>query len=383
VDYHCLQSVRTNLICLFMSQWRILWRHIEYFLSRAAHKSELIATGAPASKAPAKMRGAFRAKGTSLAFAKPLIEKPKSGMEPIRPPPCDHRGRRVAKLLSSSGAAFPCHESTVIGGYSDRPLSPRPGSFFGAEAWQEMGGKREKRKIVMLSSDNSQQNAFQNPQQQNSQQGNLHQIVQQLLQTVQSQQSQQGLGSFGQGAYGQGAFGQGAFGAQFGQNWGGQQQRLSQQEVSNLLQQIAPVLPQIIAQAQLQQQQYQPMAAFGGGFGGGQRSLSPQDVGEVVRHLLPIIPQLLQSMQQQGGQYGYGQQNQFGFGQPGQGWQGQAAYGVGQQNPFQNMQQNPWQQGFGQQGFGQQRQLSHHDVNEVVRQLAEIIPQAYGQQQRF
>ena len=102
---------------------------------------------------------------------------------------------------------------------------------------------------------------------------------------------------------------------------------VTQQEVSNALQQIAPILPQIIAQAQQQNHMQQPMAAFGGGYGFNQRSLSQQDVNEVVRQILPIVPQLLQQQQ------GYGQ---GGFGQQGLGWQGQSAYGNPQQNtgPF-------------------------------------------------
>jgi hypothetical protein len=209
----------------------------------------------------------------------------------------------------------------------------------------------------MLHSESSQQNAF---QQQTSPQvaAALQQLAQALQQNQQTQQGGLGQGQFGQGAFGQGAFGQNTpFGT--GQNWGGQRQ-ISQQEVSNALQQIAPILPQIIAQAQQQNQGQQPLAAFGGsGYGFGQRSLSQQDVNEVVRQILPIVPQLLQQQQ------GYGQ---GGFGQQGSGWQGQAAYGI-------NSQQNIGP-------FGQhqhQRQLSPQDVNEIARQLAEVIPVAYGQ----
>jgi hypothetical protein len=227
----------------------------------------------------------------------------------------------------------------------------------------------------MIHSENAQQNAFQNPQQTAS----LHQLVQSLQSLLQNQQGQQsgfGQGGIGQGGYGQGAFGQGmgqgAYGqgsGQGGQNWGSQRQ-LSQQDVSNVLQQIAPILPQIVAQAQ-QQQYQQPLAAFGGGYGQ-QRSLSQQDVSEVVRQILPIVPQLLQSMQQQthgqtgGGQQGFGQQ---GSGQHG-GWQGQPAFGFGQQH-------NPWQQ------TQHQRQLSPQDVNEIVQQLTQVIPLAFGAQQRM
>src|SRR5258708_12634801 len=74
----------------------------------------------------------------------------------------------------------------------------------------------------------------------------------------------QATGGFGQAAYGQqygqyggqpsiGAFGYG-WGAQpqgWGQQWGGLQQRqLSQQDVSEGVRQLVPVLPQILAQAQ-------------------------------------------------------------------------------------------------------------------------------------
>jgi hypothetical protein len=217
----------------------------------------------------------------------------------------------------------------------------------------------------MIHSETSQQNAFQNPQQTSPQvAAALQQLAQTLQQNQQTQQGGLGQGLFGQGAFGQGVYGQNTpFGT--GQNWGGQRQ-VSQQEVSNVLQQIAPILPQIIAQAQQQTHMQQPMAAFGGGYGFNQRSLSQQDVNEVVRQILPIIPQLLQ--QQQG--YGQGQQGlgQQGYGQQGFGWQGQGAYGNPQQNTGL----------FGQQ-HQHQRQLSPQDVNEIARQLAEVIPLAYGQ----
>ncbi|HEY1943483.1 MAG TPA: hypothetical protein VGH40_15325 [Roseiarcus sp.] len=209
----------------------------------------------------------------------------------------------------------------------------------------------------MMHSDNLLQNAFQNP-------------TVTPNPSLFGQSAPQPQGQFGQAAMGQGAYG--AFGnpmggqSAAGGGWGAPQRQLSQQDVSNILQQIAPVLPQIIAQAQ--QNQYQPMAAYGGGFGG-QRSLSPQDVSEVVRQILPIIPQLVQSMQQQGGQMGLGQLGlgQMGLGQGGQGmsghgWQGQAAYGGVQQTPFQ--QQQPISQ-----------RLTHHDVHDIVRQLSDLIQQ--------
>ena len=186
----------------------------------------------------------------------------------------------------------------------------------------------------MMHSEHLQQNLFPNPQGQYFAQGTI-----------------------GQGAYG--GFGNSLNGGQLnaGWGWGGAPRQLSQQDVSAILQQIAPILPQIIAQAQQHQHPYQAMAAYGGGFGA-QRTLSPQDVSEVVRQILPVIPQLMQSTQQPGAWGG-------GFGLPGQAWQGLAAYGVGpQQNPFQPLQQP--------------RQLSQQDVNEIARQLSEVIQQSYG-----
>ena len=100
----------------------------------------------------------------------------------------------------------------------------------------------------MMHYDSLQQNAFQNPQPGNP---NLHHIVQSILQSAQNQQGG-GFGQFGQGAYGA-QFGQAAFGAPFGGGqwsagwgWGAPQRQLSQHDVSNILQQIAPVLPQIL-----------------------------------------------------------------------------------------------------------------------------------------
>jgi hypothetical protein len=217
-----------------------------------------------------------------------------------------------------------------------------------------------------MHSDQTQQNAFQNPQQQTA-------YLQQLAQAVLQQAHHQSGAGFGQGWIGQSVYGQGGYGLggpsqyNLGFGMGGPQRQLTQHDVSSILQQIAPILPQIIAQAQ--QQQTMPQAAFGGGFGLQQRTLSPQDVNEVVRQILPVIPQLLQSAQGQSWQGGFGQTGfgqTGGFGQWGQGW-GQAAYGPSQQdNPF---------------GRNPARQLSPQDVNEVVRQLAEILPQAIAGQQ--
>jgi hypothetical protein len=196
--------------------------------------------------------------------------------------------------------------------------------------------------------------------------------------------------------------GHAAYGQQFGQpsigTWGlgggwGQQRQLSPYEVSDVVRQLVPLLPQLLLQAQ-----QQPQAAFGYGQAYGQfpqlygqfpRQLTQQDVNEVVRQILPVLPQIVGALQGQGlhqaAMYG-------GLGQQ-----------IGQQNPvaqFGNpfQQQSPFQQQFGQQGWPQQlaafgapqqwgqRQLSQQDVNEVTRQLVGVIPQvianlqAYGQQ---
>jgi hypothetical protein len=205
--------------------------------------------------------------------------------------------------------------------------------------------------------------------------------------------AQGGLG-FGQAAYGgqqYGPFGGqptlGAFGYGWGgqptgwgqQQWGGQQRQLSQQDVNEVVRQLIPALPQILAQAQT------PFAGVGyAAYGQAPRQLSPQDVNEVVRQLLPIVPQIVGMLQSQPqmqhaamhGGFGLGQQF-GGHGQqasPMQGWgtqfgapQFQAAFG-------------------GATGFGQQRQLTQQDVADITRQLIGVIPQiignlqAYGQQ---
>jgi hypothetical protein len=167
-----------------------------------------------------------------------------------------------------------------------------------------------------------------------------------------------------------------------------QQRQLSQQDVGEVVRQLLPILPQILAQAQ--------PVAMGYGFGQ-QRSLTPQDINEVVRQILPIVPQIAATLQGQTpaavaamyGGYG-GQQNpmnhytQNPFANP---W---AQATLAAQNPFAQM---PQQQPFGQpawpafqSAFGagqtwnplqqQQRTLTPNDVNEVVRQLVGIIPQA-------
>jgi hypothetical protein len=222
-----------------------------------------------------------------------------------------------------------------------------------------------------------------------------------------------GLGGYGSGGYGlgqpaygqqqYGQYGQPAFGAsgygaggsaqpqgwgqqqpQWGQQWGGQQRQLSPQDVNEVVRQLLPALPQILAQAQ------QSHGAIGYAAFGQQapRQLSQQDVNEVVRQLLPIVPQIagmlqnqpqLQYAAMQGGQ-GFGQQ---GFGQQGLGQQGLGQFGQGFGTPF-GMPQ--FQSAFGAQ---QGRQLTQQDVADVTRQLIGVIPQvignlqAFGQQQRM
>jgi hypothetical protein len=242
----------------------------------------------------------------------------------------------------------------------------------------------------------------------------------------------QAIGGYGQGGYGPGqaAYGQqyGQYGSQpsigaYGYNagwgaqpqgwgqqqqpwWGSQQQRqLSQQDVNEVVRQLVPVLPQLLAQAQ------QPHAAIGyAAFGQAPRQLSQQDVNEVVRQILPIVPQIVGMLQNQpqlqyaamqGGQ-GFGQQGfgQQGFGQQGFGQQGFGQQGFGQQgfgglgqfglgqfgqgNPAQHFGTQfgipQFQSAFGAPaGWGQQpRQLTQQDVADVTRQLIGIIPQVIG-----
>jgi hypothetical protein len=202
-------------------------------------------------------------------------------------------------------------------------------------------------------------------------------------------------------AYGQGY---GQVGQQFGQpnlnafgqtsGWGGMQRQLSQQDVSDVVRQLVPLLPQILTQAQ---------TGVGYGFGQGQRALTQQDVNEVVRQILPIVPQIASVLQGNAPTALAAM-----YGGPGQ---------VGQNNLWAQNQwaQNPWLQGtfatqnpyaqspfgqflqhqpFGQQAwpqfqsaFGgyqsQQRTLTQNDVQEIVRQLVGIIPQAIANLQAF
>src|SRR6266446_7621301 len=94
---------------------------------------------------------------------------------------------------------------------------------------------------------------------------------------------QPSIGAFGYNA-GWGVQPQG-WGQQQQPQWGGQQQRqLSQQDVSEVVRQLVPALPQILAQAQPQH------AAMGyAAYGQAPRTLSQQDVNEVVRQIVPQI----------------------------------------------------------------------------------------------
>lgn len=169
-----------------------------------------------------------------------------------------------------------------------------------------------------------------------------------------------------------GGFGQPAFGQYGGQNtagygapgwWGqtgiNQSRQLTPHDVNEVIRQLAPLLPQIVAQAQ------QP--GFQAAYGFGQhRSLTQQDVNEIVRQILPMVPQLVGSLQGQGQGGNFGQQ---GFGQQGFGQQG---FGGGPQ--FQAM--------HGGAQNHMQRQLGQQDLQEVVRQLIAVLPQAIGNLQQ-
>lgn len=201
----------------------------------------------------------------------------------------------------------------------------------------------------------------------------------------------QGIQGLGQAAYGQyGQYG----GQQFGQpnmgawgqtmgtgtGWGQTQRQLSQQEVGDVVRQLVPLLPHILAQAQ-QQQPQAAFGAFGGGYGQQQRMLTQQDINEVVRQILPIVPQIVGMLQGQGGQQPWAAM-----------YGGQGSLGSFNQNPFAQtlLQQTPFGQtgltpvhaAFGSQ-MGGQRQLTQQDVGEVVRHLVGIIPQVIGNLQSF
>jgi hypothetical protein len=174
----------------------------------------------------------------------------------------------------------------------------------------------------------------------------------------------------------------------WGQQQWGQQRQLSQQDVNDVVRQLIPALPQILAQAQ------NPFAGMGyaaygqAPFGQAQRQLSPQDVNEVVRQLLPIVPQIVGMLQGQPqmqhaamhGGFGQGQQfgnlGQFGSGYPTQAYPAQAwgtQFGAPQ-----------FQAAFGgATALGQQRQLTQQDLAEITRQLIGVIPQVIGNLQTY
>jgi hypothetical protein len=208
----------------------------------------------------------------------------------------------------------------------------------------------------------------------------------------------QGMGAGpGQASYGQqyGQFGGQPFIGAYGHNqgwgvqpqwWGqGQHRQLSQHDVSEVVRQLLPALPQILAQAQ--QPYALGYAAYGQtpyGYGQGPRTLSPHDVNEVVRQILPFVPQIVTTLQGQP----LPQHAAFhgGFGQNvGQQWG---------QNPLAGWMQP--QQQFGQYGspqmqaafgassvWGPQRPLTQQDVADVTRQLVGLIPQVIGNLQAY
>jgi hypothetical protein len=260
--------------------------------------------------------------------------------------------------------------------------------------------------------DTQQQGPLQNWQQ-------MGQIGPQFAQLHGSWLGNPGLAAYGQQGYGQqygqygtppafGAFGHNSgWGAQpqwnmqpaGGQLWGQQYRQLSPYDVNEVVRQLVPALPQIIAQAQ----QPYPGLAYAA-YGQSPRTLTPQDVNDVVRQLLPLLPQVVGALQGQPPQ-------QFamhgGIGGMGQGHLGQ---NFGAQNPFamqnplaasfQQPFQQPWPGQFGapgqygmpqfQSAFGgpqqwgqSQRQLTPQDLADVSRQLAALIPQAIGNLQAF
>jgi hypothetical protein len=173
--------------------------------------------------------------------------------------------------------------------------------------------------------------------------------------------AQQPIGAFGYNA-GWGAQPQGLgqqqpqwWGQQQPQGFGQQPRQLSQQDVSEVVRQLLPVLPQILAQTQ------QPHAALGyAAYGQAPRLLSQQDVNEVVRQILPVVPQIVGMLQNQPQlQYSALQGGLSPFGQQG-GPQFQSAFGASLP------------------GGQPQRQLTQQDVADVTRQLVGLIPQVIG-----
>lgn len=196
--------------------------------------------------------------------------------------------------------------------------------------------------------DTQQQNPMQNPQ------------FNPQLWALFNPQNWQAFGP-GQAAYG-GQYGaQPSFGASGHPGWGtqpqwwGQQQQrqLSQYDVSEVVRQLLPALPQILAQAQ---QQTMP---FGyAAYGQTPRLLSQQDVNEVVRQILPFVPQIVGMLQ----------------GQP----------HLQQGLPFSQYGLPQFHSAFGSPMWGQpQRQLTQQDVMDITRQLVGVIPQVIGNLQAF
>jgi len=229
--------------------------------------------------------------------------------------------------------------------------------------------------------------------------------------------SMQANGGYGPGGYGLGGYGlgQAAYGQQYGQyggqpsigafghiaGWGGQQQQpqwgaqqqqpqwgqpqwggpqqrqLSPQDVNEVVRQLVPALPQILAQAQSPQTAI-GYAAYGQApYGQAPRTLSQQDVNEVVRQILPIVPQIVGMLQgqpqlQYAALHGGAGLGQFGMGNSAQNFGAQFA------SP-------QFQSAFGApMGWGHhQRQLTQQDVADVTRQLAGLIPQVIGNLQAF
>jgi hypothetical protein len=241
--------------------------------------------------------------------------------------------------------------------------------------------------------ENYQQNPMQHPQQW----GNP-QMAQAFGQQGWGLGSQGQSNSLGQAAHGQpfGQFG----GQQFGQtnpglwgqgtnwwgqganwaaqpSWGQSQRQLSNQDVGEVVRQLVPLLPQLLAQTQ------QPQGAIGyAGYGQPQRQLTQQDVNEVVRQILPIVPQIVSVLQGQGGGWHAGQPGVPYFGQS---FVAQNPLGqLFQQQPFGTQGIPSFYSAFGGgQGWGQQRSLTQQDMGEVVRQLVGMIPQVMGNLQSF
>jgi len=255
--------------------------------------------------------------------------------------------------------------------------------------------RKERRRRSMTYYDTQQQNAQFNPQQWATLFGPQSAQPFGAWPGSQSMHAAGGGHGLGQAAFGQqyGQYGgqpSGAFGYNPGwgaqpqwssqqqpQWWGGQQQRqLSQQDVSEVVRQLVPALPQILAQAQ------SPHAAVGyAAYGQAPRLLSQQDVNEVVRQILPIVPQIVGMLQGQP-QLQYAAMQ----GGPGLGQGGLGPFGLG--NPGQNFGAQfggpQFQSAFGaSSGWGQQRQLTQQDVADVTRQLVGLIPQVIGNLQTF